>query len=107
MFHSFLSIAPLHQLPNKNILQRGEDGGVQGEGGGAVVEGGRGFSEGVWETTSLYRIPGFCHAWEFVSCQRLKPIDNMLSGMRGASTPAPPHNPHTGPPPHDERGKYI
>ena len=100
MFHSFLSIAPLHQLPNKNILQREEDGGVQG-----VVGGGRGgFSEGVWETTSLYCIPGFCHPWEFVSCQRLKPIDNMLSGMRGASTPT---HPPTGPSPHDERAKYI
>lgn len=48
MFHSFLSIAPLHQLPNKNILQRERDRGMQG---GSL---GRGFfSEGVWETTSL------------------------------------------------------
>lgn len=31
MFHSFLSIAPLHQLPNKNILQREGLGGVQGQ----------------------------------------------------------------------------
>lgn len=47
MFHSFLSIAPLHQLPNKNILQREGDGGVQGK------EWGEKFSEGVWETTYL------------------------------------------------------
>lgn len=47
MFHSFLSIAPLHQLPNKNILQREGDGGVLGQ------ERGEKFSEGVWETTFL------------------------------------------------------
>lgn len=70
MLHSFLSIAPLHQLPYKNILQRDVYGGVQG-----------------WETPSLLHIPGFCHSTEFVSCQHLKPIDNKLSGMRGASIP--------------------
>lgn len=43
-----------------------------------------GFSGGVWETTSLQHIPSCCHPWEFVSCQHLKPIDNMLSEMRGA-----------------------
>lgn len=36
MFYSFLSIAPLHQLPKENILQR-EKGGGGGDGSGGEV----------------------------------------------------------------------
>ena len=38
MFHSFLSIAPLHQLPKKNILQR-ERGRTGNRSGGEVLSG--------------------------------------------------------------------
>lgn len=72
MFHSFLSIAPLHQLPNKNILQRGEDGGVQGEGGG------RWWKEGGGSLRECGRQPP-CTAFQaFVMPGNLFPV-NVLS----------------------------
>lgn len=68
MFHSFLSIAPLHQLPNKNILQREGLGGVQGQ-----ECGGRGVFWGSVGDNVLV-----AHSRSFVIPENLFPV-NILS----------------------------